>query len=86
MIYVYRTLWLLFYLPILIIELILFIIGIPLLFACCILYFIKCGDVEEAPDWCVPGKLSVMLHYWYRGFLDKTEEMAAYERKYDTRR
>ena len=75
MIHIYRTIWLLFYFPIFIIELILFVIGILLFSIGCIIYFIKCGDIEETPDWMVPGKLSVLLDYWYKGLLDSFEKL-----------
>ena len=69
MIYIYRTLWLLFYLPLFIIEILLFIIGIPVFIISAVISFIIYGDVEKTSDWYIPGRLSVVIDYWYRGLL-----------------
>ena len=68
MIYIYRTLWLLLYMPILALEILIFTIGIPILIVSLIVCYIVTGDVDSIPDVCVPGKLSVMLDEWYKDF------------------
>lgn len=71
MIYVYRTLWLIFYVPIFITEILLFAVSIPLFIIGSIIYFIKTGDIENTPDIFVPFKMSIMLDYWYKDLLEK---------------
>ena len=70
MIYVYRTLWLLFYLPLFVIEILLLIIGIPVFIISIVISFIIYGDVEKTPDWYIPGKLSVVIDCWYKGLIE----------------
>ena len=74
MIYIYRILWLIFYIPVFIIELISFIIGIPLYIIMGLITFIYCGDIEETPDWSIPGRLAVLLDYLYKRLLYKFEK------------
>lgn len=69
MIYIYRTLWLLFYLPLFIIEALLLIIGIPVFIISGAISFVIYGDVEKTPDWCIPGRLSIVIDCWYKDLL-----------------
>lgn len=69
MIYIYRILWLIFYVPLFIVALVSFIMNIILFFVVVLVYFIKEGDVEKAPDWCIPGKLAEKVINWYNGLL-----------------
>ena len=71
MIYIYRILWLLFLIPVRVIEIIIFLLQIPLFVIAAIITFIICGDVEKTSDWFVPGRLVVLLDDWYRDLIDK---------------
>lgn len=71
MIYIYRIMWLLFLLPVRIIEIIIFLLQVPLFIISAIITFIMCGDVERTPDWCVPGRLAKLLDNWYADLIDK---------------
>ena len=73
MIYLYRTLWLVFYIPILIIGFLMFVLSIPLFGIACAIWFVKTGDVEDAPDDLIPFKLTVMFFNWYNELLEKIE-------------
>ena len=68
MIYFRRTLWLIGYLFIFILELGLFVIGIPVFIIGAIITYIKTLDIENTPDWLVPGVLSSKIDYWYKTF------------------
>lgn len=71
MIYIYRIIWLLFLIPVRVIEIIIFLLQIPLFFIAAAITFVMCGDVEKTLDWCIPGKLALLLDHWYRGLIDK---------------
>ena len=66
MIYIYRTLWVLFYIPILIIEMVIFVIGIPVYIMAGFIWYVKTGDVENTPDIFIPGKLVLTIDYFYK--------------------
>ena len=69
MIYIYRTLWLIFLIPLFIIEFLLFAISIPLFIIAGTVYFIKTGDVENTPDIFIPGYMATKLYYTYQDLL-----------------
>ena len=73
MIYIYRILWLVFYIPVFAIEIALFALSIPMFFTACLVYFIKCGDIEQGPDWCLPGNTSLLFNKWYNKLLIEYE-------------
>lgn len=66
MIYIYRALWVLFYIPVLIIEMVIFIIGIPVYIISCFIWYVKTGDIENTPDIFVPGKLILTIDEFYK--------------------
>ena len=74
MIYLYRTLWLVFYIPILIIGFLMFVLSILLFAIGCVIWFVKTGDIEDTPDELIPFKLTVMLFNWYNELLEKIED------------
>lgn len=65
MIYIYRALWVLFYIPVLILKLVIFIIGILIFIIANFIWYVKTGNVENTPDIFIPGKLYIS----YRLFL-----------------
>ena len=67
MIYIYRILWLLFYIPIFIFEMAMFTLSIPVFFIACAVYYIKTGNIEETPDGFLPWEAVVKIDYWYKG-------------------
>ena len=69
MIYLYRILWLIFYVPLLIVALALFIMSIILFFVVVLVYFVKEGDIEKAPNPCIPVVLVEKIINWYNGLL-----------------
>ena len=75
MIYIYRILWLFFYVPVFVAELILCVLGMPFFLIMGMVAFVKYGDVEKTPDWTTPGELAIRVDYWYRGLMDKIEEL-----------
>lgn len=66
MIYIYRTLWLLFYVPIFIIELLLSVISLPIMFIAFVISYIITGDIYNIPEIFIPGRLAILLDYWYK--------------------
>lgn len=66
MIYIYRFLWMVFYMPIFVLELILFGLGIPFFIFVCAFYYVKTGDVENTPDIFIPLRLVVWLDDKYK--------------------
>lgn len=57
------------YLPLVIIEELLFIIDIPVFIISAAISFIVYGDVEKTPDWYIPGRLSTVIDCWYKDFI-----------------
>ena len=66
MIYIYRTLWLLFYVPIFIIELLLIVTSIPIMFIAFVISYIIIGDIYNTPEIFIHGRLAILLDYWYK--------------------
>ena len=65
MIYIYRALWYLFYIPVLIIEIVICTIGIPVLFIAGFIWYVKTGDIENTPDIFNLGKLAEVIEDFY---------------------
>ena len=55
-----------FYIPIFILELILFGLSIPFFIFICVFYYIKTGSVENTPDIFIPLRLVVWLDDKYK--------------------
>ena len=66
MIYIYRALWYLFYIPVLIIEFVICTIGIPVYIMAGFIWYVKTGDVENTPDKFIPGNLVSAIDYFYK--------------------
>ena len=66
MIYIYRFLWMIFYIPIFILELILFGLSIPFFIFVCAFYYVKTGDVENTPNIFIPLRLVIWLDDKYK--------------------
>lgn len=65
--YVFRTLWLIGYIPVFTIEMCVFIITLLTYPLVAIFYFIKCGNTEDIPY--VPETLSVWIDNKYTSLL-----------------
>jgi hypothetical protein len=66
MIYLYRTLWLLGYIIVSILEAIVFLIGIPMAILGLSIAYIVTGTIETTPEWLIPGELPRMIDDLYR--------------------
>ena len=66
MIYVYRILWLLFYIPTMILAILIFFIGIPVFIIAGFFWYVKTGDVNNTPQILIVGVLSARLICKYK--------------------
>ena len=64
--YIYRILWLIFYIPVLAVELVAFVLGFLLFLVAFIVCVVIKGDIESIPDQCIPGYLSMRIDGWYQ--------------------
>jgi len=79
MIYLYRFLWVMFYIPVIVFTFLIFILSIPIFALVRLFYFIKTGDEDCTPDEPIPFELVALIFSWYTNILEKIEEK--YENK-----
>ena len=73
MVYIYRILWLLFYVPIFLLQVIIFTFSLFLFSFITGFYYIKTGSIENTPGIFIPGKLSELLNKYYIKLGNKIE-------------
>ena len=65
MIFIYRTLWILGYIIVSILEAIVYVIVIPMLILGLLISYIVTGTIETTPEWLMPGELPRMIDDLY---------------------